>query len=257
MNHSEVIDCVTHIKVLEIGVERSSHASHVLPNVPYVRVLSLPNQDYKNDEEIEKILADTNLLFIATDITDSVNQLNVERVVSAAKARRVLVVGVAVHCGPESPERMLQTWSATVDTLLVSEPDKLYTYLRTAASEIAAIVNEYGHVNVDFEDVRSILSMSGVVRLGTSAAAGPDRAQRAALNAIQDLNLTQAKGLIVLLSGAKGSLRLSESRQAMTTINSNLPESAHLIFGAAYDDSLGDQLRVTVLVSGLPYPCRA
>ena len=99
--------------------------------------------------------------------------------------------------------------------------------------------------------------MRGVVRLGTSTAAGRDRAQCAALDAIQDLNLTQAKGLIVLLSGAKGSLRLSESRQAMTTINSNLPESAHLIFGAAYDDSLGDQLRVTVLVSGLPYPCRA
>lgn len=257
MNHSEVINYVANIKILGIGADGCSLASNVLSRAPHVHVFSLPNQTDKNDEELAKILADTHLLFIATDITDSANQLNVEWVVRAAREKGVLVLGVALPFAPGATERTLQVWNSNVDALLVGDPGKLYTELQTAAYELAAIVNEEGHVNVDFEDVRSILSMRGVVRVGTSKAAGTDRAQRAALDAIQDINLTQANGLMVLLSGAKGCLKLSESRQAMTTINSNLPESAHVIFGAAYDDSLGDQLRVTVLVSGLAYPNNA
>lgn len=263
MNHSEVIDCVTHIKVLGIGAEGCSLASHVLPRAPHVSVLCLPNQALasawradKNDEELAQILADTHLLLIAADITDAANHLNVERVVCAAREKGILVLGVAVPCAPEATERMLQTWSSNVDALLVGEPGQL-SHLGTAAYEVADIVDEHGHVNVDFEDVRTILSMQGVVRVGTSIAAGPDRAQRAALNAVQDMNLAQAKGVMMLLSCAKGRLQLSESRQAMRITNAHLPESAHVIFGAAYDDSLGDQLRVTVLVSGLPYASSA
>lgn len=264
MNHSEVINYVTNIKVLGIGADGGSLASDVLPRAPHVHVFSLPNQASspawcaeKNDEKLAQILADTHLLFIAADVTDSANLLNVERVVRAAREKDVLVLGVALPCAPGTTDRMLQIWNSNVDALLVGDPGKLHTELQTAAYEVATIVNEEGHVNVDFEDVRAILSMRGVIRVGTSTAVGPDRAQRAALDAIQDMNLMQSNGLMVLLSGAKGCLRLSESRQAMSTINSNLPESAHVIFGAAYDDSLGDQLRVTVLVSGLPYPCSA
>lgn len=251
MPPSEVIDCVTHIKVIGIGAEGRALASNVPPRAPHVRVLSLPQQ--APDETLQQMLADTHLLFIATDITDAHNQRHVERVLRVARAQEMLVVGVAVLSTYHARQAMLETWYAHVDALLVGEPCQLELQLRNAVHEVSAIVDEYGHVNVDFEDVRTILSMQGIARVGTGTAAGIYRAQRAALDAIQDIDLTQAQGLLMLLSAAKGNLRLSESRQAMHMANTHLPDSAHVIFGAAYDDSLGDQIRVTVLVSGLPY----
>lgn len=264
MGHSEIIDCVKHIKIIGIGADGCSLASHVLSNTPHVRVVFLSDKsslsispEYKNEETLAQTLNDTYLLFIATNITDEANQLNVERLVHAAREKGVLVLGVALPCAPEATQQMLQTWSTHVDALLVGEPEQLHMHLRNAVHEVAEIINEYGHVNVDFEDVRYILSMRGVARIGTSTAEGNNRAQRAALSAIQDLNLDQSQGLLIILSAAKGFLKLAESRQVMHTINTYLPKSADVIFGAAYDDSLGDQLRVTVLVSGLPYASSA
>lgn len=252
-----------HIKIIGIGADGFSLASHVLAGTPHVRVLLLSDQDSvlvspedKDEEALAQSLTDTCLLFIATNITDAVNLINVERVVHAAREQGVLVLGVALPCTPETTHQMLHTWFTHVDALLVGEPEQLHMHLRNAVHEVAEIINEYGHVNVDFEDVRHILSMRGVARIGTSTAAGNNRAQRAALSAIQDVNLNQAQGLFVLLSAAKGRLQLAESRQVMHTVNTFLPKSADVIFGAAYDDSLGDQLRVTVLVSGLPSPAQ-
>ena len=64
-------------------------------------------------------------------------------------------------------------------------------------------------------------------------------------------SLSGAKGVLVLISAAKGSLKLSESKQAMNTIRAYASEDAHVIYGTAYDESLGDQIRVTVVATGL------
>lgn len=243
------------IVIIGIGADGRSLASYVLASTPHVRVMFLSDQDLsKNEEGLSQLLTNTCLLFIATNITDEANLIKVEHVVHAAREQGVLVLGVALPCTKENNYQMLQTWFTNVDALLVSEPEQLHMHLRNAVHEVAEIINEYGHLNVDFEDVRHILSMRGITRIGTSSAAGNNRAQRAALSAIQDVNVNQAQGLLVLLSAAKGRLQLADSRQVMHAINAFLPNSADVIFGAAYDDSLGDQLRVTVLVSGLPSP---
>jgi cell division protein FtsZ len=65
------------------------------------------------------------------------------------------------------------------------------------------------------------------------------------------VDLSGAKGVLVLISAAKGSLKLSESKHAMNTIRAYASEEAHVIYGTAYDESLGDQIRVTVVATGL------
>jgi cell division protein FtsZ len=128
--------------------------------------------------------------------------------------------------------------------------------LKNAVGGIAEIINEYGQVNVDFEDVRTVMGEPGKAMMGTATAAGPDRARIAAEQAIacpllEGIDLSGAKGVLVLVTASKGSLKLSESRLAMNTINAYASPDAHVIFGAAYDDSLGDEIRVTVVATGL------
>jgi cell division protein FtsZ len=92
--------------------------------------------------------------------------------------------------------------------------------------------------------------------MGTALAAGPDRARIAAEQAVacpllEGIDLSGAKGVLVLITAAKGSLKLSESRLAMNTIRAYASAEAHVIYGTAYDESLGDQIRVTVVATGL------
>jgi cell division protein FtsZ len=113
-----------------------------------------------------------------------------------------------------------------------------------------------GHVNVDFEDVRTVMGEPGKAMMGTASASGPDRARIASEQAVacpllEGIDLSGAKGVLVLISAAKGSLKLSESKQAMNTIRAYASESAHVIYGTAYDESLGDEIRVTVVATGL------
>ncbi|NYL18091.1 cell division protein FtsZ, partial [Salmonella enterica subsp. enterica serovar Typhimurium] len=71
---------------------------------------------------------------------------------------------------------------------------------------------------------------------------------------LEGIDLSGAKGVLVLVTAAKGSLKLAESRLAMSTINAYASPDAHVIYGAAYDDSLGDDIRVTVVATGLSRP---
>jgi cell division protein FtsZ len=92
--------------------------------------------------------------------------------------------------------------------------------------------------------------------MGTAQAGGPDRAHKAAEMAVacpllEGIDLSGARGVLVLIAAAKGNFKLSESRNAMNTIRRYAAEDAHVIYGTAYDEGLGDQLRVTVIATGL------
>lgn len=128
--------------------------------------------------------------------------------------------------------------------------------LKNAVGGIAEIINVPGHVNVDFEDVRTVMGEPGKAMMGTALAAGPDRARIAAEQAVacpllEGVDLSGAKGVLVLISAARGSLKLSESKVAMNTIRAYASADAHVIYGTAYDEHLGDQIRVTVVATGL------
>ena len=128
--------------------------------------------------------------------------------------------------------------------------------LKNSVGGIAEIINVEALVNVDFEDVRTVMSEQGKAMMGTATASGPDRARIAAEQAVacpllEGVDMTGAKGVLVLITAAKGALRLAESREAMNTIRAFASQEAHVIYGTAYDESLGDQIRVTVVATGL------
>ncbi len=127
--------------------------------------------------------------------------------------------------------------------------------LNGAVAGIAEVINCPGIVNVDFADVKTVMSENGVAMMGSAMASGPDRAQKAAEAAIaspllEDVSLKGARGVLVNIT-ASSSLKLKEVNEVMTTIRSFSAEEATVIFGSVIDEAIGDQLRVTVVATGL------
>ena len=201
-------------------------------------------------------------------------------VAKVAKEMGILTVGVVTKPFDfEGPRRMKQADTGTteleanVDSLIVVLNEKLLEVLgddvtqdqafahandvlKNAVGGISDIIHMHGLVNVDFEDVKTVMSEPGKAMMGTAQAGGPDRAQKAAEAAVacpllEGIDLSGAKGVLVLIAANKNNFKLSESKVAMNTIRRYAAEDAHVIFGAAYDSTLGDQLRVTVIATGL------
>ena len=127
--------------------------------------------------------------------------------------------------------------------------------LRNAVGGIAEIINFPGLVNVDFEDVRTVMSEMGMAMMGSANAAGVDRARIAAEQAVaspllEGINLSGAKGVLVNITATR-SLKMKEVNEVMSTVREFAAEDAHIIFGAVYDESMGDEIRVTVVATGL------
>jgi cell division protein FtsZ len=127
--------------------------------------------------------------------------------------------------------------------------------LNNAVAGIAEIINVDGLVNVDFEDVKTVMGEQGKAMMGTATVAGVDRARLAAEQAVaspllEGVDLSGARGVLVNITSSR-SLRLSETREVMNTIKSYAADDATVIFGAVYDDAMGDALRVTVVATGL------
>ena len=127
--------------------------------------------------------------------------------------------------------------------------------LRNAVGGIAEIINFPGLVNVDFEDVRTVMGEMGMAMMGSANASGVDRARIAAEQAVaspllEGINLSGAKGVLVNITSTRG-LRMKEVNEVMSTVREFAAEDAHIIFGAVYDESMGEEIRVTVVATGL------
>jgi cell division protein FtsZ len=134
--------------------------------------------------------------------------------------------------------------------------------LARAVSGIADIINVPGMVNVDFEDVRTVMRQTGTAMMGTAMHSGEDRAINAAQEAmacplLDGANLHGARGLLVNIAASEETLKLRETKQVMNLICAQTSEDAIIKFGAVFDDTLGDALRVTVVATGLSLPAEA
>jgi cell division protein FtsZ len=127
--------------------------------------------------------------------------------------------------------------------------------LHNACAGIAEIINVPGLINVDFEDVKTVMSEHGKAMMGTAMASGPDRARIAAEQAVaspllEGVDLSGARGVLVNIT-ATASLKMKETRIVMDTIRSFAADDATVIFGTVCDEDMGDNLRVTVVATGL------
>jgi cell division protein FtsZ len=232
------------------------------------------------EEQIREAIEGAHMLFITAGMGGGTGTGAAPVIARIAKEMGVLTVGVVTKPFDwEGGRRMtnadqgLAELEANVDSLIVVLNEKLLEVLgddisqdeafahandvlKNAVGGIAEIINVPGHVNVDFEDVRTVMGEPGKAMMGTALANGPDRARIAAEQAVacpllEGIDLSGAKGVLVLITAAKGSLKLSESKLAMNTIRAYASPDAHVIYGTAYDDELGDQVRVTVVATGL------
>jgi len=137
-----------------------------------------------------------------------------------------------------------------------SEADSV---LKNAVAGISEIINVPGLINVDFQDVRTVMAEQGMAMMGSAAALGVDRARIAAEQAVacpllEGVNLSGARGVVVNITANKSSLKLRETKEVMNTIRGFAADDATIIFGAVYDDPIGEELRVTVIATGLGQP---
>ena len=232
------------------------------------------------ESRIRESIAGANMLFITAGMGGGTGTGAAPVIARVAKEMGILTVGVVTKPfefeggrRAKAADAGLAELEANVDSLIVVLNDKLLDVLgddvtqdqafahandvlKNAVGGISDIIHIPGLVNVDFEDVKTVMSEPGKAMMGTAQAGGPDRATKAAEAAVacpllEGIDLSGARGVLVLIAASRANFKLSESRNAMNAIKRYASEDAHIIYGTAYDESLGDQLRVTVIATGL------
>ena len=232
------------------------------------------------EADIRTAIEGAHMLFITAGMGGGTGTGAAPVIARIAKEMGILTVGVVTKPFEfEGGRRMsnadsgLSELEANVDSLIVVLNEKLLEVLgddisqdeafahandvlKNAVGGIAEIINVKGEINADFEDVRTVMGEPGKAMMGTATASGPDRARIAAEQAVacpllEGVDLSGAKGVLVLISACKGSLKLKESKMAMEAIRAYASADAHVIYGTANDENLGDEIRVTVIATGL------
>jgi cell division protein FtsZ len=231
-------------------------------------------------DRIRQSIDGAHMLFITAGMGGGTGTGAAPVIARVAREMGILTVGVVTKPFDFEGQRRMKAadlgvaeLEANVDSLIVILNDKLLDVLgddvtqdqafahandvlKNAVGGISDIIHMPGLVNVDFEDVKTVMSEPGKAMMGTATAGGPDRANKAAEAAVacpllEGIDLSGARGVLVLIAANRNTFRLAESRNAMNCIRRYAADDAHVIYGTAYDESLGDQLRVTVIATGL------
>ena len=126
--------------------------------------------------------------------------------------------------------------------------------LRQAVQGISDLITTEGLINVDFADVRTVMTNRGMAMMGIGVAEGERRAAEAAHNAIsspllEEVDISGAMGVLVNISGSS-SMTMEEFEEASTIIHEKVHEDANIIVGLVIDESLGDKIKITAIATG-------
>jgi cell division protein FtsZ len=151
-------------------------------------------------------------------------------------------------------QRLLQV--ASPDLTMMAAFNMADNVLLNAVKGISDIINIPGTINVDFADVKTVMSSMGQALMGIGSARGPNRAAEAARQAIsspllEDVDIVGATGILINIS-AGSNVTLMEVNEACSIIQEAAHEDANIIFGAVIDENLEDEIRVTVIATGFP-----
>lgn len=138
---------------------------------------------------------------------------------------------------------------------LVDTFKKADEVLLNAVRGISDLINNTGHINADFADVKTVMANKGLALMGTGFHSGPDRAIKAATEAIsspllEDITIDGATGIIINITGNE-SLTMHETNEAVTLIMEAADEDAEIIFGTVIDENMEEDVKVTVVATGL------
>ena len=146
---------------------------------------------------------------------------------------------------------LMQKTSKLSDMLSLAD-----TVLLQAVKGITDLINVPGLINADFADLRTVMKEVGPAIMGSASAVGENRAVEAAKRAIdnqllEDVGIDGARGLLINISATEESFTMAEFMEASALIQEKVDEDAKVVIGALYDDSLGDELQVTVIATGV------
>lgn len=230
-------------------------------------------------EEVRKYLENgCKMLFVTAGMGGGTGTGAAPIIAKTAQEMDILTVGIVTlpftfegnRRGSQAHEG-LEEIKKHVDTLIIISNDKLRqiygnlslsnafsqadNILTTAAKGIAEIITVPGYVNVDFEDVNTVMRDSGVAIMGTATADGENRAKRAvdeALNSplLEDNNIRGAKHILLNISSGKKEVTMDEIFEITEFVQEEAGHGTDLIWGNCYDEKLGDKLSVTIIATG-------
>jgi cell division protein FtsZ len=231
-------------------------------------------------ERIADLIRGANMVFITAGMGGGTGTGAAPVVAQIAKEMDVLTVAVVTKPFIHEGKRMrlakvgIEARSKAVDSLIIVPNEKLMTVLgedtslldafsasnsvlQGAVAGIAEVINVPGLMNVDFADVRTLMSENGMAMMGSATASGSDRAKVAAERAmssplLEDVNLAGARGVLINISSSN-KLTLREFREITNSVQFAI-EEATVIVGSVFDESMGDELRVTIVATGLNSP---
>ena len=230
-------------------------------------------------ERIAEVLRGADMVFITAGMGGGTGTGAAPIVAEVAREMGILTVAVVTKPFPfEGRKRMqiaeegIRELSQHVDSLITIPNEKLLTVLGKDASLLAAfskandvllgavqgiadLIMRPGMINVDFADVKTVMSEMGMAMMGTGHASGPNRAREAAEAAIrspllEDVNLMGARGILVNIT-AGPDLSLGEFSEVGNTVEEFASDTATVVVGTVIDPELRDELRVTVVATGL------
>jgi cell division protein FtsZ len=233
-------------------------------------------------ERIRECLAGSDMVFITAGMGGGTGTGGAPVVARLAKEIGALTVGVVTKPflfegkkrGRQAEEGMREL-KANVDTLIAIPNQRLLAVagrnmsiletfkkaddvLLQAVRGISDLITVHGLINLDFNDVRTIMSEMGMALMGAAVASGEDRAVEAAQKAIsspllEDVSIQGARGVLINITGGPD-LTIHEVNEAATLIQEEADDEANIIFGAVIDDTLNDQIRITVIATGFGEP---
>jgi cell division protein FtsZ len=229
-------------------------------------------------DAIAELIDGADMLFITAGMGGGTGTGAAPVIAEVAKEMGILTVAVVTKPFAFEGKRTkvandgLEELSKHVDSLIVIPNEKLMEVLgedvpfleafraandvlHNAVSGIAEIINCPGLVNVDFADVRTVMSEMGMAMMGSAIATGTDRARIAAEQAVaspllEDVNLANARGVLVNITTST-SFKMKEYYDVMNTIKAFTADDATVIVGNVFDETMGDALRVTMVATGL------
>ena len=234
----------------------------------------------ESTEEIKKVLKGADMVFVTAGLGGGTGTGGAPVVAKISKEMGALTVAVVTK--PfffEARSRMQKAESGWeelkkhVDTIITIPNDRLLAVMQKgsklmdmmkkaddvllqAVKGITDLITLPGHINVDFADLRAVMQQVGPAIMGAGVAVGEERAIEAAKKAIdnpllQDVGIDGAKGVLINISASEESLTMNEFMGAASLVQEKAHLDANIIIGALFDESLGDELRVTVIATGI------
>lgn len=232
-------------------------------------------------EEIKEMLRkNTKMVFITAAMGGGTGTGAAPVIAKLAKEMGILTVGiVSIPARFEGPKRLnqaregLKSLKDHVDCLIVIDNEKIKKIygsqtisaafakandvLNIAAKGIAEIITLPGYINVDFADVKTVMTNSGVAIMGAAQASGEDRARRAIQEALDSPLLNNndirgAKDILLNITSGTDEITMNEMTEITSIIIHEVGDSAAVIWGVGTDESLGDAISVTIIATGFP-----